>query len=185
MKIGRRSFHLFNKLFMVPMFRLGLGAFVGNNITGYIMIIKSIGRKTSKMHYTPVNYAIYKGDVYCLAGWGKLSDWYRNQAAVHEAEVIMPGGTIFGKVEEVSDPETRRVIMRKILKNTGFAGFMDNLNPFKTTDDKLLKKTSGMNLLRIQPEGVGNGAYDPGGLAWIWNAVCILLIILIIVLIVR
>lgn len=185
MKLGRRAFHLFNKIMMVPMFRLGLGAFVGNNITGYIMIIKSIGRKTGKMHYTPVNYAIFKGDIYCIAGWGKTSDWYRNIAVLQEAELILPGGSIFGKVEEVSAPETRKVIIRKILQNAGFAGFLNNLNPFRTTDDELVRKTSEMNLLRIRPIGVANGAFDPGGLAWIWNLVSILLIILLILLLAR
>lgn len=185
MKIGRRSFNFFNKVFMVPLFRLGLGGIAGNNITGYIMIIKSIGRKTGKIHYTPVNYAIFKGDIYCLSGWGTLSDWYKNLSHVNEAEVILPGGSIFGKVEEVSNPETRRIILRKILQNAGFAGFLDKLNPFKTTDGELLRKTSGMNLVRIRPYGVGNGAFDPGGLTWIWTPVSIFLIILFILLVAR
>jgi len=179
MKIGRRSFHLFNKLFMVPMFRLGLGAYVGNIITGYIMVIKSKGRKTGKVHYTPVNYAIQKGDIYCLAGWGNLSDWYQNITLTHEVEAILPSVTIFGKVDEVSDKETRRLILRKILQNAGFTGILDGLNLFKTEDEELLEKTSGMNLIRIHPIGLGNGAFDPGGLAWIWTPFSILVFILI------
>ncbi len=45
-----RSFSLFNKLFMVPMFRLGFGPFVGNGISGYIAVLKTVGRKTGKVH---------------------------------------------------------------------------------------------------------------------------------------
>jgi hypothetical protein len=185
MKIRRQSFHLFNKLFMVPVFRLGLGAYVGNNFTGYIMVIKSIGRKTGKVHYTPVNYAIHKGDIYCLAGWGNLSDWYQNITMTHELEVILPGVTIFGIVDEVSDKETRRIILRNILQNGGFAGFLDGLNPFKTKDEELLEKTSGMILIRIHPNGLGNGAFDPGGLAWIWTPLSILVFILIMFLLLK
>ena len=67
----RFFFKILNTLFMVPMFRLGLGPFFGNPITGYIMVLKVIGRKTGKVRYVPVNYAIRNGSVYCLAGFGR------------------------------------------------------------------------------------------------------------------
>ncbi len=41
--MGRLGFLLFNILFMVPMFLLGLGQFVENKISGYIMVVKTIG----------------------------------------------------------------------------------------------------------------------------------------------
>ena len=62
----RQFFRLLNRYFMVPVFRLGLGAFVGSPLGGYIMVVKTIGRKTGEARYTPVNYAIIDGNVYCL-----------------------------------------------------------------------------------------------------------------------
>ncbi|MFA5872638.1 MAG: nitroreductase/quinone reductase family protein [Anaerolineales bacterium] len=179
--LERRSFRLFNRLFMVPMFRLGFGPFMGNCVTGYIMVLKTIGRKTGKVRYAPVNYAIHKGNVYCMAGWGHLSDWYRNMIAMREIEVILPAGPLFGAVEDVTDLDERRIILRKILQNAGFAGFLDGFNPFTTTDEELLHKTADLPLLCIHPVGIGNGASDPGDLSWVWTPVSIILIILIVI----
>jgi hypothetical protein len=57
----RRVFWIINNIFMVPMFRLGLDPFIGNVVTGYIMVLKTVGRKTGKTRFTPVNYAIQVG----------------------------------------------------------------------------------------------------------------------------
>jgi deazaflavin-dependent oxidoreductase (nitroreductase family) len=165
---------------MVPMFRLGFGPFVGNSISGYIMVLKTVGRRTGKVRYAPVNYAIHKGNVYCMAGGGRISDWYRNMITAREVEAILPAGSVFGAVGEVSDLEERRVVLRKILQNAGFAGFFTGFNPFTVKDEELMRKTDEMPLLRIHPVGIGNGAFDPGGLAWFWTTVSIILIILII-----
>lgn len=177
----RGSFRLFNKLFMVPMFRLGFGPFMGNQITGYIMVLKTVGRKTGKLRYSPVNYAIHQGNLYCMAGFGKYSDWYLNMIGTREIEAILPGGSIFGVAEDVSDLDERRVILRKILQNAGFVGFFEGFNPFKASDKEMLIKTANMPLLRICPAGIGNGASDPGGFSWVWTPVSIILAILIII----
>ena len=77
----RRIFWFLNKFFMVPMFQLGFGPFFGNPFTGYIMVMKAIGRKTGRVRLTPVNYAIHKGHVYCISGGRKNSDWFKNLLA--------------------------------------------------------------------------------------------------------
>jgi deazaflavin-dependent oxidoreductase (nitroreductase family) len=183
--VQRRGFLIFNKLFMIPMFQLGLGQFVGNKLSGYIMVIKTIGRKTGKVRHSPVSYAIHKGNVYCIAGWGRTTDWYRNMIVSREVELLLPGGTIFGKVEEVDDQEERRIVIRKILQNAGFAGFLEGFNPYRVTDEVMLKKTADMPLVCIHPAGVGNGPGDPTGYSWVWNVVSGILIILIIIALTR
>jgi deazaflavin-dependent oxidoreductase (nitroreductase family) len=172
----RRLFWILNKFFMVPMFRLGLGPIVGNPISGYIMVIKTTGRKTGKKRYTPVNYAIYQGDLYCMAGWGQISDWYRNILANRNIEVIHPDGPLAGTVDEVTDPVKRIAIMRAVLKNAGFAGFFEGFNPFRVTDEELERKLGSLPLLRIHPVGLGSGASDPAGWAWIWTVLLIVLL---------
>jgi deazaflavin-dependent oxidoreductase (nitroreductase family) len=180
MNFQRRGFRLFNKLFMVPMFQLGLGAVMGNQISGYIMLLKTTGRKTGKIRYSPVNYAIHKGNVYCMAGWGKSTDWYRNISATREIEAILPSGPFYGMVEEVDNLDERRYVLRNILKNAGFAGYFEGFNPFSVTDEELMEKTADKPLLRIRLSGIGSGASDPGGLSWVWTVFSVLLTIMII-----
>jgi deazaflavin-dependent oxidoreductase (nitroreductase family) len=161
-----RIFKFLNKFFMVPLFRLGLGAFVGNPFTGYIMVVKTIGRKTGKQRYAPVNYAIRNGSIYCMAGFGKGTHWYRNLQAHPNIELITPGGPLAGIAEEATNSDEALIVIRQILKNGGFAGFFAGFNPFTVSDTELNEKTKDYPLVRIRPIGVGSGASDAGG--WLW-----------------
>ena len=102
--------------------------------------------------------------------------------ATPEIEIILPGGMVFARVDEVPDPEVRRVVIRQILKNAGFAGFFEGYNPFTITDDELMQKSADLPLLRFYPLGLGSGAFDSGGWAWIWSFVVTIVLILWIVL---
>ena len=174
----RRIFRVLNKFFMVPMFRLGFGPFLGNPLTGYILVLKTIGRKSGKVRYAPLNYAIYKGNVYCISGGRKTSDWYRNLQASPEIEMILPGGNIYARIEEISDPDERGLIARQVLKNAGFAGFFEGYNPFPISDEELKHKIADLPVLRFYPLGVGNGPSDVGGWAWIFAIAITILIVL-------
>jgi deazaflavin-dependent oxidoreductase (nitroreductase family) len=164
----RRIFWFLNKFFMVPVFRLGLGSLFCNPFSGYMMVMKHIGRKSSKIYYTPVNYAIWHGNVYCISGGRRSSDWLQNLQANPEIEIILPGGAIFAHAEEVSDSDVRRIVARKVLINAGFAGFFEGYNPRTISDEALQHKISTLPMLRFKPLGLGNGAADPAGWAWIW-----------------
>ena len=164
----RRVFNFLNKFFMVPMFRLGFGALMGNPFSGYIMVLQVIGRKTGKTRYAPVNYTIENGNVYCTAGFGKISDWYRNILAHPQIQVLMPGGAITGIAVQIEDENERARIIRRILINAGFAGFFYGANPRTMPEDVLRAKTQDIPLLRIQPIGIAASAYDAGGWAWVW-----------------
>jgi len=154
---------------MVPIFRLGLGPLLGTPFGGYIMVLKPIGRKSGKTYYTPVNYAIHNGCVYCVSGGRRTSDWFRNLLAHPEVEIILPGGALFARVEEVSDPAERLRMARQVLINAGFAGFFEGYNPRTLSDEALQEKISDLPVLRCTPLGLGNGPFDPGGWAWIWG----------------
>jgi len=168
---ARRFFKVLNRFFMIPMFRLGLGFFFGNPFTGYIMVMRMVGRKTGKVRYVPVNYAIHNGNVYCVAGFGKTSHWYRNLQAQPQVELMLPGGALTGMTEDVTDPEERLTVSRQIFKNGGFAGFFEGFNPFTAPDSELVDKLKEVPVLRIHPIGIGRGAGDPHGWAWIWSIV--------------
>ena len=171
----KRIFWILNKFLMVPIFRLGLGPMLGTPFGGYIMVLKPIGRKSGKTYYTPVNYAIRDGCVYCVSGGRRTSDWFRNLQAHPEIEIMLPGGAIFTRAEEVSDPEERRDVARQVLINAGFAGFFEGYNPRTISDAALEEKISDLPVLRFTPLGVGNGPFDPGGWAWIWGVMLTLI----------
>jgi deazaflavin-dependent oxidoreductase (nitroreductase family) len=142
-----------------------------------MMVMKTIGRKSGKTYYTPVNYAIHKGNVYCISGGRRTSDWFRNLLATPEIEIILPGGAIFARAEEVSDAEEKRIVARQVLINAGFAGFFEGYNPRRINDEELQTKINDLPVLRFQPLGVGNGAADPAGWAWVWPILATIAII--------
>jgi deazaflavin-dependent oxidoreductase (nitroreductase family) len=181
----RRIFHFLNKYFMVPMFRLGLGFFFGNPLTSYVMVLKTTGRKTGKQRYSPVNYAIQDGNVYCVSGFRQDCDWYRNLRNQPAIEIILPGGAISGMAGETTNAAIRKIVIRKVLQNAGFAGFFEGFNPFRIGDEDLAARTADMPLICIQPTGLGSGAGDPGGWAWVWTPVSLLLLAFILWLFVR
>ena len=170
----RYIFWFLNKFFMVPIFRLGIGPLFGNPIWGYMMVLKTTGRKSCKTRYSPVNYTIANGNIYCMAGWGHIADWYRNLLANPNIEIILPTGALTGAAEEVSVSTERTAILRKVLQAGGFAGFLLGVNPYMVSNEKLAEKTKGIPLIRIRPCGIGSGASDPGG--WLWIPVAILLV---------
>jgi deazaflavin-dependent oxidoreductase (nitroreductase family) len=173
----RRFFWVLNKTFMVPIFRLGFGPLFGNPVSGYVMVIRTTGRKTGRFRYTPVTYSIANGSVYCLAGFGRISDWYRNAQVTPEVSLLLPGGAVSGHVEEVGDDNERVTATRQIFKNAGFIGFLEGFNPFRASDEVIKAKTAEMPVLRIRPSGLANGPCDPGGWAWIWGPVLTVLAI--------
>lgn len=170
----RRGFRLFNRSLMLPIFQLGLGPLFGSPYGGYIMVVKTIGRKSGKLRAVPLNYAIINGNVYCLAGFGKVAHWYANIKAHPQVELLMPGGAFAGVAEEVTDADEKLSATRQILKNGGFAGFVFGFNPATVSDATLRDTTRDLPVLRIRPVGIGNGAGDPGGWMWLWWFIAVL-----------
>ena len=177
MKTFRRIFRYLNKYFMVPAFKLGLGPFMGNPITGYIMVLKTIGRKSGLMRYAPVNYAIYNGNIYCLSGFGKVAHWYKNLIANPQIEMIMPSGIFSGNAVAVTDVDEKLSMMRQIMKNSGFASFMAGINAFTISDEDLREKGAEMIVIRITPNGIFAGTVDPGGWLWAWLTIAAIIIL--------
>ncbi len=176
----RALFRLLNKYFMVPVFNLGLGPFVGNPISGYIMVLKTIGRKSGVVRYAPVNYAILDGHIYILSGFGKLAHWYKNLVANPDVEMIMPSATLSGKAATVVDDKEWLRTTRQILKNGGFAGLLAGYNAFTMSDEVLRDKGKEMIVIRIKPHEIFNGAADPGGWLWVWLTVVLIVVLIII-----
>lgn len=165
----RSGFRLFNRL-MVLLWQAGLGAWVNfwPSVVGRIMVLTHHGRRTGARHRTPVNYTLFEDEVYCVAGFGGVSDWYRNLLAHPEVEVWLPEGWWAGVAEEVTDPAWRLPVLRQVLLASGFAARAVGLNPVTDTDEALAAATADYRLMRIRRTAARTGAGGPGEYAWFW-----------------
>ena len=147
----RQGFKYFNR-YMLLLWRLGLGPWMnmGPMIVGRYMVITHIGRKSGTKRRTPVNYADVNDDLYCVAGFGSVSDWYRNIITNPQVEVWLPDGWWAGLAEEVFEPEQRAEVMRQVLIGSGFVAYIAGLDPVKMTDEELDAVSKDYRLIRIR-----------------------------------
>lgn len=166
----RATFKFFNKL-MVLLWRLGLGPWINASpdTGGRIMVLTTIGRKSGQKRRAPVNYARVNGDVYCLAGFGQKTHWFRNLLANPDVEVWLPDGWWTGHAEEVTDPEEQLHLVRRILMNSGFAAeAFEAIDPHSISDEELREHSADWPVVHIRLEQALNGRGGPGDLAWLW-----------------
>lgn len=167
-----QTFKYFNRV-MVMMWRLGLGKFINMapESAGQIMVLVHTGRKSGKTRHTPVNYALMDGEVYCLAGFGKGSQWYKNIMANPAVEIWLPDSWWKAEAVDVTDNPKRAEILRTVLISSGFAAstFEDlepremQLEQFEELFDKY-----GYRILHIKRTAAKTGAGGPGEYAWVW-----------------
>ena len=177
----RRAFRILNRYVMVPLFRLGLGSVIGNPFSGYIMVMETIGNRTGKRRFTPVNYAIVGGQAYCLAGYGRGSHWLKNLHENPEAVLIMPGRRVRCMACELEKDEARLGIARLILVNAGFAGFYYGYNPRTVDQERLKADLMEIPVIEFNCETtLQPRSDDPGGKLWVlWLVVLIAILILV------
>ena len=173
----RQAFKRFNP-FMRLMWRLGLGPFINiwPPVGGRILVIAHRGRKTGRRRYTPVNYALVDGEVYCTAGFGSISDWYRNVAANPNVEVWLPDGWWAGVVEDISDSPWRLPLLRKVLTGSGLVTYLVGIDPIRLTDKEFDDVISNYRLLHVWRTEARTGRGGPGDLAWVWPLATMLLL---------
>ncbi len=174
----RQVFKKYLNPFHRAMWRLGLGNWLNcwPPAIGRYMVITHTGRKTGAIYHTSVNYTVVDSDLYCIAGFGKVSDWYRNMLAHPGVEVWLPDGWWVGVAEDVSDDPRRLSIMRQLMIDTGFVAYVAGLDPRKMTDEELNTATSTYRLIRIRRAEARTGPGGPGDLAWVWPLATMILL---------
>jgi len=175
----RQGFKVLNR-FMLIMWRLGLGPLLnrGPAMAGRYMVITHTGRKSGVKRRTPVNYAIVNDEVYCTAGFGSVSDWYRNLIANPQVEVWLPDGWYAGIAEEVTHPEARLPLLRDVLIGSGFAALAAGVDPNKMTDEELDAVTKEYRVIHIRRVAARTGTDGPSDLVWVWPLVTTILLAL-------
>jgi deazaflavin-dependent oxidoreductase (nitroreductase family) len=148
----RKFFHSMNR-FMVWMWKRGWGKYINfwPDGLGRIMVIKHRGRKSGKEYLTPVNYAMVAGEVYGTAGFGSISDWYRNMLVNPQVELWLPDGKRAACAEDISNSPNRLFLLRQVLIASGFAAStFGGLNPRKVNDEELDKATKEYRLVHFK-----------------------------------
>jgi len=157
-----------NKYVSVPALKMGLGRYVSNPFTGYLMILRTRGRKSGEMRDAPLGYTIVGEYVYCVAGFGRQTHWVQNVLADPNVEVILPSRAFSGVAEEVTDEAERRRVLPALLRSMGvIAGMMGMGNPWRDAPETIAAKCEGMPLVRVRATGIAAGPEDPGGRYWV------------------
>lgn len=169
----RRFFRRLNRAVMLPVLRLDLAPLLANPLTGYLAILTTTGRRSGLPRATPVNYAILDGRVYCVAGWGRTTHWFANLLQNPRVELRMPGMTLSGLAEEVTDRQEARRAIVAVARNAGIGLAFDGLNPLTASDAAILTRNGWMPVVRIRLMGIAGGPYDPGGKGWLAPALAL------------
>lgn len=169
--VARRAFRILNRWFMVPVHRAGLGAWLGSPIGGWMLLLRARGRRTGIVRETPLSYLVAEGSVWVVAGFGPDTQWYRNVLADPSVEVVLPGRRLAATVTEVRELAVRARVLPALIRATGLPSFLGGMNPWRDSDERLLRATDFVPLLRIDPVAgpLSPGPDDPGGSAWLWR----------------
>ena len=153
---------------MLLFWRLGMGSYMRNKYLGWIMVIKHQGRKSGQVHLTPVNYAAFQGDIYCTAGFGRVSDWYKNIIVQPHIEIWLPHERWSGFADDISEHPNRVHLLRQVLIASGFAAPMFGVYPLRMSDEDIDLLFGSYRLIRIKRTNALTGKGGPGDLTWVW-----------------
>ena len=167
----RATINRLNRWLMVPALAAGLGQWVGTPIGGYILLLRTRGRRTGLVREAPLSYLVADGAIWVLAGFGRATNWYRNLLVAPEVDVQLPGRRVRCLAEEVDDPEVRLQVAPRLVRASGLPGTLIGCNPWTAPAERILEQLEGVPLVRLRPiDGpIAAGPDDPGGRAWLWR----------------
>jgi len=166
-----RAFLVMNKYVSVPSLKMGLGRFMSSPFTGYLMILRTRGRKSGQWRDAPLGYVVIGDAVYCMAGYGTKTHWFQNVLADPHVEVLLPGRSFTGIAEEVCDPRERLAALPPLFKSMSVVAMGFGLgNPYKQDPEEMQRRCAAFPLVRIRATGIAAGPEDPGGWFWVVTA---------------
>ena len=167
----QRGFLLLNRGLMAPLLGHRLGWLVGNPATGYIMLLRTRGRRSGLVREAPLGYVLRNGCAYCVAGYGAPTPWYQNLLADPRVEVVLPTSRFHGLAEPVTDPAEWLAAYRDLIGSFGLIGRSVVGDIHRLDDAELLAHHRTLPVIRITPVDDARplvaGAFDPGGRGWL------------------
>ncbi len=162
---------------MVFMWKLGLADWLNiwPQVFGRFVVITHVGRKTGKIYHNMVNYADLDGEIYCAAGFGTQTDWYKNIKANPQIEVWLKDGWWLATAEEVKYHPDQINIMRSVLIGSGIVAPLIGINPKELDDQSLADITKDYCLIHLKRIREKTGPDGPNQYAWIWPFISIFL----------
>jgi deazaflavin-dependent oxidoreductase (nitroreductase family) len=162
-----RAFGIVNRWFAAPALRGGLGPLFSTPLTGSMMLLRTTGRTSGLRREAPLGYLICDGAVYCCAGFGVKTAWYRNLVADPRVEVILPTVAFSGMAERVTDRTEWDRVYPAYARALGIVGRLTLGDLSKASPDQLDDVFRSLPLVRIRPTGLAPGPADPGGAMWV------------------
>ena len=162
-----RGFLRINRYLAVPAYRAGLGPFFSSPFAGSIMVLRTRGRTSGLMRDAPLGYVIVDGAIYCCAGFGTRTHWYRNILADPHVECLLPDRAVSGIAEEVVDADEWVRGFRALKLALGLVGQATLPGFDRASDEELRERCRGLPLVRVRVTGIAAGPSDPGGLIWL------------------
>ena len=159
----RRAFRVFTQSVAVPVMRLGGGPLLATPAAGSILVLRTTGRKSGLVREAPLGYALVKGRVVVVAGYGRDAHWFRNAVADPQVDVLLPGALISGLAEEITDPAERRTAFRTVVGSMGVVGTLTLGDLRRVSDAEVDVLAEAFPVLAITPTAILPGPYDPGG----------------------
>jgi deazaflavin-dependent oxidoreductase (nitroreductase family) len=161
-----RSFGVLNRWLVVPALRAGLGPLFSTPVAGSLMMLRTTGRTTGRRREAPLGYAILDGAVYCCAGFGRRTAWYRNLLADPRVEVLLPTIALAGTAETVTDEAEWARAFSAYWRAVGIVGRWTLGDVEQASPERLARLRAELPLVRIRPTGIAAGPADPGGAEW-------------------
>jgi deazaflavin-dependent oxidoreductase (nitroreductase family) len=162
----QRAFRVLNRFYVVPVIKAGLAPLHANPLTGTWMLLRTTGRRSGRPREVALGHALLDGTVYCAAGFGARTAWYRNLVTHPRVEIILPSGGFAGIAEPVTDPVELDRAWRALIRALGVLGRAFVCRP-DAPADVLAARTANLPLVRIRTVGPADGPADPGGRGWI------------------
>jgi deazaflavin-dependent oxidoreductase (nitroreductase family) len=162
--VARRALWHFNRRLASPIFHVGLGWVFSVPFGGWIMLLRTTGRKSGLTREAGLCYAIVDGSVCVMAGFGPTTDWLRNLQIDPRVEVVMPSGSAFaGRADVVADDAEYVRAFRAVDRAMFGAVRVGTFVGRDPTDAAIAGVKAWFPIARITPTGIAPGPADPGG----------------------
>jgi deazaflavin-dependent oxidoreductase (nitroreductase family) len=162
----QRAFLLVNGALVGPALRAGMGIAIGTPAFGHLMLLRTTGRRTGRRRDVPLGYVIREGAIWCVAGYGAATPWYRNLLDDPRVEVILPGRRVHGLAMPATDDREWLAAYRALIASFGVTGRLVVGEIARLSDAELLARHRSLPVVRIAPHGLDRpiepGPFDEG-----------------------